>query len=196
MPPTEYGPISLERMSGAMERVVQRLLRATSALERAGIPYAVAGGNAVAAWVSRIDPRATRGTQDVDILVRREDFERVNAVLSSAGFQHQKVLDVDAFIDGETGRVVDAVHILFAGEKVKPSYCLPAPNVDESERDQQFQVILLEKLVQMKLTSYRRKDQVHILDLIAVGLVDASWVNRFRPELAERLQHLIDTPEE
>jgi len=61
-------------MFGAMEKVRQRLLRATAALESAGVPYAVVGGHAVAAWVSRIDESATRGTQDVDILVRREDL--------------------------------------------------------------------------------------------------------------------------
>jgi hypothetical protein len=28
-----------------------------------------------------------------------------------------------------------------------------------------------------------------------VGLIDASWKDRLPAELAERLQHLIDTPE-
>ena len=47
----------------------------------------------------------------------------------------------------------------------------------------------------MKLTSYRRKDQVHLQDLLNIGLIDQSWVTKFPPELGERLQHLIDTPE-
>jgi hypothetical protein len=46
----------------------------------------------------------------------------------------------------------------------------------------------------MKLTSYRRRDQVHLEDMLEIGLIDASWVTRFPPELAARLQHLIDTP--
>ncbi len=58
-----------------------------------------------------------------------------------------------------------------------------------------FRVVALESLVRMKRTSYRRKDQVHLTDLLGVGLIDASWVARFPPELAGRLQHLIDTPE-
>ena len=66
--------ISLERMVNAVEKVRQRLLRATAALNAAGVKYAVAGGNAVAAWVSSVDESAVRNTQDVDILVRREDF--------------------------------------------------------------------------------------------------------------------------
>ena len=67
----EYGDVSWERMIRAVEKVRQRVLRAASALEKAGIPYAVAGGNAVAAWVSRVDEAAVRNTQDVDVLLRR-----------------------------------------------------------------------------------------------------------------------------
>ena len=40
----------LERMARAVEKVRDRLQRATAALESAGVPYAVIGGNAVAAW--------------------------------------------------------------------------------------------------------------------------------------------------
>jgi hypothetical protein len=65
----------LDRMVTAVERVRDRLRRATAALEAAGVPYAVAGGNAVAAWVATIDPAAVRNTQDVDILLRRADLD-------------------------------------------------------------------------------------------------------------------------
>jgi hypothetical protein len=54
------GPFSLDRMVRAVEKVRERLLRATAALEAAGIPYAVVGGNAVASWVSRVDESAVR----------------------------------------------------------------------------------------------------------------------------------------
>jgi hypothetical protein len=46
----------------------------------------------------------------------------------------------------------------------------------------------------MKLVAYRRKDQVHLLDLIGVGLVDATWPARLPPPLGERLQELLDNP--
>ena len=95
-----YGEVSWERMIRAVEKVRERLLRATSALETAGIPYAVADGNAVAAWVSRVDEAAVRNTQEVDILVRRADFPAVNAALEAAGFYHAPVLDVETFLDG------------------------------------------------------------------------------------------------
>jgi hypothetical protein len=36
---------------------------------------------------------------------------------------------------------------------------------------------------------------MHLRDLIDVELVDASWVQRLPPELASRLQELLDNPE-
>jgi hypothetical protein len=47
----------------------------------------------------------------------------------------------------------------------------------------------------MKLNSFRRKDQVHLLDLISLGLVDVSWLPRLVPEHATRLQQLLDDPD-
>lgn len=49
-------------------------------------------------------------------------------------------------------------------------------------------------LVRMKLNSFRRKDQVHLLDLISLGLVDETWLTRLSPIHAERLQELLDDP--
>ncbi len=47
----------------------------------------------------------------------------------------------------------------------------------------------------MKLIAFRRKDQVHLIDMLDVGLLDSSWPARFPSPLAERLQELIDNPE-
>jgi hypothetical protein len=46
----------------------------------------------------------------------------------------------------------------------------------------------------MKLTSWRLKDRVHLIDMIQVGLLDASWPARLPPPLAARLQELLDNP--
>ncbi|HKI38601.1 MAG TPA: hypothetical protein VKA46_42530 [Gemmataceae bacterium] len=178
----------------AAEKVKERLRRATKALDDAGVPYAVAGGNAVAEWVARIDEGAVRNTRDVDLLVRRIDLPAARAALEAAGFVYYQLLDVDMFIDGPQGRPSEAVHILFAGEKVRPDYEHASPDLDESERAADFQVAKLEALVRMKLIANRRKDQVHLLDLIGVGLIDATWPARFPPPLGERLQQLLDDP--
>ena len=65
----------------------------------------------------------------------------------------------------------------------------------ESVRPDQFRLVELEALLRMKLNSFRRKDQVHVMDMLDVGLIDAAWVARLPGELGARLQQLIDTPE-
>jgi hypothetical protein len=175
--------------------VRERLLRATAALEKAGVPYAVAGGHAVAAWVSRVDEAAVRNTQDVDILLRREDLDAATEALSKAGFVRRETLGVEMFVDGPDAKARDAVHVVFANEKVRTGYAAAAPDVDESEMNDPFRVVRLEALVRMKLTSFRDKDRTHLRDMLDVGLVDDTWPARFPSELAERLQELIDSPE-
>jgi hypothetical protein len=189
------GPISLERMVRAVELVRERLLRATAALEQAGILYAVVGGNAVATWVARVDVAAIRNTQDVDILIRRTDLEAVKIALSNAGFVYRHAAGLDLFLDGATGKARDAVHIVFAGEKVRAEELLPNPDVAESEPAAPFRVLTLRALVQIKLTAFRDKDRVHLRDLASVGLIDQTWTQYYPPELAARLQTILDTPD-
>src|SRR2546423_1897392 len=116
-----YGNVSWERMIRAVEKVRERLMRAVAALEAAGVPYAVAGGNAVAAWVSRVDEAAVRNTQDVDILLRRADLEAAKAAMERAGFVYRHAASLDMFLDGPNARARDAVHLVFACEKVRPT---------------------------------------------------------------------------
>src|SRR5437660_12135480 len=97
---TSWDPAFLDRMVSAVEKVRERLLRAAGALERAGVAYAVAGGNAVALWVSRVDESAVRNTRDVAILIRRDDFEAAKAALGQAGFVHRHSSGVEMFLDG------------------------------------------------------------------------------------------------
>jgi hypothetical protein len=186
--------ISLDRMVRAVEKVRERLLRATAALEGAGIPYAVIGGNAVAAWVSGVDEAAVRNTQDVDLLLRRADLDAAKAALAQAGFVYRRAAGIDMFLDGPGAKARDAVHVVFAGEKVRPESVLPAPDVSESEPAASFRVLSLEALVRMKLTSFRDKDRTHLRVLLEVGLIDATWCQRLPAEVAARLQELIDNP--
>ena len=141
--------------------------------------------------LQRLEPifhRPERGT-------RREDFERAKAAMEAAGFVHGSTMDVEFFLDGPDAKVRDAVHVLMAGEKVRPDYASATPDVAESHRGPEFCVIDLQPLVEMKLNSWRDKDRMHLRDLIELGLVDQSWTNRFTPKLAERLQELLDNPD-
>ena len=194
MSPTD-GDISWERMIRAVEKVRERLIRTVRILEAAGIPYAVAGGNAVAAWVSRVDEAAVRNTQDVDILLRRSDLPAAIAAMEAEGFVYRHAGGIDMFLDGPGAKARDAVHVVFAGEKVRKEYSNPAPDVDQCDATGAFAVLTLDALVQMKLTSYRDKDRTHLRDFIDVGLLDSSWPARLPAELACRLQELLDNPD-
>lgn len=191
----EQGPFVFERMFGMIEKVRERLDRVCRALGEAQVPYAVIGGNAVAAWVSTRDEGAIRNTQDVDILLRREDFEAASTALGKVGFIPEQVMDVTMFLDGEKGKPSQAVHVIWAAEKVRQEYASPAPMPNQARLLAGKQVIDLVELVQMKLCSHRDKDRVHLRDMIGVGLIDSTWPEKFPPELGERLQALLDDPD-
>jgi hypothetical protein len=187
--------IGWERALMAAEKVKERLRRAIGAMEAAEVPYAVVGGNAVAEWVARVDEEAVRNTRDVDLLVRRSEFDAARTALEAAGFVYHNLVGVDVFIDGPQGKPSAGVHLLFAGEPVRTGDEFPCPDLDESESAAEFQVVTLPALVRMKLTSWRDKDRTHLRDMIQVGLVDATWPARLPAALAERLQQLLDNPE-
>lgn len=190
-----YAAVSWERMGNAVENVRRRLLRTVEVLRSARVPYVVAGDAAVAAWVSRVDEAAVRNTQDVDIVLRRADLGLARTALEQAGFVYRDAANMDMFLDGPEAKARDAVHIVFASEKVRTDYAAPAPDVSESEETETFRLLSLDALVRMKLTSFRDKDRVHLRDLIDVGLVDASWLDRVPATLRLRLQELLDSPE-
>lgn len=191
---TTLGPFSLERAIAAVEQVRHRLVRTAAALRGANVPYAIVGGHAVALWVSRVDAAAVRNTQDVDVLIRRTDFEAAKAALSAAGFAHANIAGVDMFLDGPSAGPRDAVHVIFANEKVRDHEPVANPDVDESIESTEFRVIDLDALVRIKLTAFRDKDRTHVRDLIGVGLVTSEMLTRLPDVLAGRLKGLLDTP--
>ncbi|MFZ4647051.1 MAG: hypothetical protein ACOYNP_14960 [Gemmataceae bacterium] len=190
------GEDTLQRMVNAVEKVRDRLKRSTKALEEAKVPYAVVGGNAVAAWVSEVDESAARNTPDVDILLRREDLEKATVALEKVGFIQKNGAGIIMFLDGPGAKARDAVYVIFANEKVRPEYEFPAPDVASSViKSNSMRVLALEDLVRMKLTSHRLKDRVHIQDLAFVELIDSKMVGRMDGELGARLQSILNNPE-
>jgi hypothetical protein len=183
-----------QRMERAEQKVQQRLERTAAILEQAGIPYAIIGGNAVRAWVAQADEAAVRTTRDVDILLRRSDWPAALAAMEQAGFVYRHAKGVDMFLDGPGSKARDAVHVLFAGEKVRPEDAVPTPDVSEVEQIERHRTLRLDALVRMKLTSFRDKDRMHLRDMMEVELIDESWCDRLPSELAIRLKELIDNP--
>ena len=178
-----------------MQRVEERLRRIAGVLKEAGIPYAVVGGNAVAHWVARVDEAAVRNTRDVDILIRRDDLPRVIAAAEAAGFVYRHVKGIDALLEGADAKFRDAVHLLFAEEQVRPGVGWPTPDVAESVEADGFRVIDFSALVRLKLDANRRKDQVHLLDMIELGMIGSGEMSDLPPELRDRLQELLDDPD-
>ena len=183
-----------ERIERAVEKVKQRLQRAARSLDAAGIPYAVIGGNAVQLWVAQVDEAAVRNTQDVDILLNRADLSGAIRALQAERFVFAEVAGVPMFLDGPAASPRDAVHVVFAGEKVFPLDPEPAPSVEDYRRIKDFRALRLDALVRMKLTSFRFKDRVHLLDMISLGMIEESWLDGLSPELRRRLKELLDNP--
>lgn len=183
-----------QRMERAVEKIQERLEKTTRTLEQAGIPYAIIGGNAVRAWVAQADEAAVRTTRDVDILLRRSDFPAARSAMEAAGFVYRHVKSIDMFLDGADAKARDAVHVIFAGERVHPDDSIVAPDVTEVEKIENHSTLTLDALVRMKLNAFRDKDRMHLRDMIEVELLDSTWCERLPPELASRLQQLLDNP--
>ena len=96
------------------------------------------------------------------------------------------------FLDRTDPNPRHAVHLVWAGERVRPEYLLPSPNVEESEAFEPGKnVVSLAGLVRMKLMSNRDQDRVHLRDMIDVGLVGRKLLAGLPSELAVRLEALL-----
>src|SRR5207253_8745597 len=115
-PSVPLGLPSWERTLRAVEKVRNRLLRATAALDKAGVAYAVAGGNAVAAWVGKVDQAAVRFTQDVDLLIRRHDLDKARAAVETAAFAYRHPAAAAWSPAGPLATARAAVHIPSPGQ--------------------------------------------------------------------------------
>ena len=176
----------------ALDEVTDRLQRITRTLNEAGVAYALVGGQAVALWVATKDPAAVRTTKDVDILLRREDLPRARAAAAAVALDYFEVVGVGMFLERSDPNPRKAVHVLWAGEKVRPEYPLSSPLVEDCEEvEPGTRVVSLAALVRMKLMSNRDQDRVHLRDLIDVGLVTRALLPALPSDLASRLDPLL-----
>ncbi len=96
------------------------------------------------------------------------------------------------FLERDDPNPRHAVHIVWAGRKVRPENPLPSPTTDESERlESDKSVVSLAGLVRMKLMYNRHQDRVHLRDMIDVGLISREMLTLLPPELAARLDDLL-----
>jgi hypothetical protein len=182
-----------ERYVMAVEDVGRRLERIARALEEAGVPFALVGGQAVALWVATKDPAAVRTTKDVDLLLRRDDLPRARAAARVVGMDYFEVMGVGMFLERDDPHPRSGVRLVWAGERVRPEHALPAPRMEERQTPGHWPpVVALGGLVRMKLMADRDQDRVHLRDLIEVGLVDRRLLAELPPDLARRLEALFD----
>jgi hypothetical protein len=182
------------RMQRAVEKVDGRLRKTVQILKDAKVPYAVVGGHAVRAWVAQVDEAALRTTRDVEILVRPSDFPALMHAMVAAGFHHRNTSGLDMFVEHAEASARDTVRVVLVG-KIERKGDEPNPDIEPSATAKDFQNVALETLVRMKLNAYRRKDQVHLLDMISLGMIDESWLDKYPENLRARLEELLNDPD-
>lgn len=176
----------------AIARVEEQRLRVVDGFAKQKIDYCFVGGVAVAMWVGSIDEAAVRTTNNVDILLRRSDLPKAKAAAATIDMDYFEVMGVGMFLERVDPNPRKAVHLIWAGEKVRPEYPLPSPSVDDRAMLEPGQfVVSLEALVRMKLMAFRDQDRVHLRDMIDVGLVDRKLQASLPAELAARLEPLL-----
>jgi hypothetical protein len=161
-----------------------------------GVPYELIGGLAVLVHVEEADPEHTTLTRDVDLMVRRDDLERIKEAATNHGFRFRHTAGVDMLLYGETNSARNAVHLIFAGEKVRPNQAAPNPPITPVMKQihgGEVMVIPVADLVRMKLSSFRDKDRVHVRSMDAARLITAEVEATLPEELKMRLQHVRET---
>ncbi|HUQ91283.1 MAG TPA: hypothetical protein VM120_06360 [Bryobacteraceae bacterium] len=172
----------------AVDRLYELLDQVAKALENAGIPYQVVGGMAVFLHVQRAESDAGRLTRDVDLLVRREDLDRIAAAVEPYGFPARRGLDMLVDVSAPSAR--RAVHLVMSAGKIRPEYSEPAPVLAAAEKMRGAWIAPVADLVRMKLTSYRLKDRVHIQDMDEVGLITREMEASLSAVLKARLDEI------
>jgi hypothetical protein len=170
-----------------VERLFELAGRVEAAFSAAGLEYRVVGGLAAYLYVEEAEPDAGRLTKDIDVLVRREDTERIRNAVEPFGLQYRHVAGSDMLVQAGAPSARRAVHLVFAGEKVRPEYYEPAPVIAGYRTIKQVRLVPLTDLVRMKLTSFRLKDQMHLKDLDEAGIITPDIEATLSPVFRDRL---------
>jgi hypothetical protein len=167
------------------EQMFDLARRVHAALTPAEIEYRIVGGVAVFLHINELDPLAARLTRDVDVAIDRRDLD---AVVATAGHHGFRYLD-GAWLDAERPR--SAVHFLFIGEKARPNHLEPVPGFSSPIVTKEGILLApVADLVRMKLTSFRLKDKVHLIDLDSVGLITPEIEQALPEALRARLDQV------
>jgi hypothetical protein len=174
-----------------VEQLFDVLRRLHSALTEARIEYRIVGGLAIFLQVSERSHDAARLTRDIDAAVDRKDLERIAKAVEAFGFRYRHIAGVDMLVDANEPKTRSAVHLVFIDEKVRPEYLEPVPGFSTPTVTQEGILLApVADLVRMKLTSFRLKDKVHLLDMDSVGLITPEIENALPGALKNRLDQV------
>jgi hypothetical protein len=181
----------LHAYNNHLDQLTATASRVCNALRQAGIDYRVVGGLAVLFHVQSRDPLAARLTKDVDLAVNRADLNRIAEAVRSIGLEYRHVAGVDMLVDAVTPKARSGVHLLFAGERVRPTDLEPVPVLsDPIVADQGILVTSLASILRMKLISFRQRDKTHIVDMDSVGLITPDIEAGLPEALSQRLNQV------
>ena len=149
------------------------------------IPYVIIGG------LSVIRNGAVRTTQDVDVLVRRDQWPEIRSALD-----RYFVIEVDAAVDRETDVPVD---FLYAGDDWDMIFPLPDPeDVSEYDSGLQANFLSLISILELKTAVYLQKKRDSGIEIAAKDLADVVGLltnnrERLAAQLLETLHPVIRT---
>jgi hypothetical protein len=175
---------------------VGTLDRIATPLAACQIPYELIGDAAVMVQVQRVEPSAVRNTKDIDIMIHRADLDRIKDVAALHGFTFRHAAGVDMLLPPGETKAMNAVHLIYAGEKVRATQATVNPPVRPdflSVHGVQVAVIPVSDLVQMKLSNNRDIDRVHVRDPDSVGLITPAIEGMLPDILQERLRGIRAT---
>lgn len=174
-----------------LDRLTESAERVCHALREADIEYRVVGGLAVLFHVRSRDVLAARLTKDVDIAVNRSDLARIADTVRPLGLQYRHVAGVDMLVDAQSPKARSGVHLLFAGERVRPTDLEPVPGFSEPPIEEAgILVTSVASIVRMKLISFRQRDKTHIIDMDSVGLITSEIEADLPEALRDRLRQV------
>ena len=94
-------------------------------------------------------------------------------------------------VDANEPKARSAVHLVFIREKVRREYLEPVPDFTKATVTKEGILLAsVADLVRMKLTSFRLKDKVHLVDLDSVGLITPEIEQALPAALRERLDQV------
>jgi hypothetical protein len=160
------------------------LHRISDTLRAEGIPHELIGGLAVLVHVEEADPTHSTLTRDLDLMVRREDLERIKLAAAKNGFRFRHTAGLDMLLYGEADSAKNTVRLVF-DDNFAP----------EKKRilGEEVLVIPVAGLLRMKLSAFRDKDRVHVRSMDAAGLITTGVEETLPGELRARLQHIRET---